>query len=134
MSIKRWNSNVFRSGLSNNPLGDHILSLFARPNGTREVMNYLREQWTFICSFSKVKKNLENIFHVEIRFFPVSFRFLRLGTTENRIWMFDLFFDRPKNNALCCFSLFGAENRIETQCVIQQLKENSIERFRAEFC
>ncbi|CAF0794420.1 unnamed protein product [Adineta ricciae] len=40
-------------GLSNNPLGDQILSLFARPNGTREVMNYLYEKWTSMCSYSK---------------------------------------------------------------------------------
>jgi hypothetical protein len=38
-------------GLNNNPLGDQILSLFARPNGTYEVMNYLREKWNFICTY-----------------------------------------------------------------------------------
>jgi len=38
-------------GLKNNPLGDEILSLFARPNGTYEVMNYLREKWAMICSY-----------------------------------------------------------------------------------
>ena len=41
-------------GLNNNPLGDPILSLFARPNGTLEVMNYLREKWNLMCSFSKL--------------------------------------------------------------------------------
>ncbi|CAF1145097.1 unnamed protein product [Rotaria magnacalcarata] len=46
--------NIEDLGLNNNPLGDHMLSLFARPNGTREVMNYLREKWNFLCSFSKM--------------------------------------------------------------------------------
>jgi len=41
-------------GLSNNPLGDQILSLFARPNGTYEVMNFLREKWTLFCSYTKM--------------------------------------------------------------------------------
>ncbi|UJR27755.1 hypothetical protein I4U23_009028 [Adineta vaga] len=46
--------NLDDLGLSNNPLGDHILSLFARPNGAREVMNYLYEKWTLMCSYSKL--------------------------------------------------------------------------------
>jgi hypothetical protein len=44
-------NDLFSIGLNNNPLGDHILSLFARPNGTYEVMNYLREKWNFICCY-----------------------------------------------------------------------------------
>ncbi|CAF0887275.1 unnamed protein product [Adineta steineri] len=46
--------NLEELSLNNNPLGDYILSLFARPNGTREVMNYLHEKWNLICSYSKM--------------------------------------------------------------------------------
>ena len=54
-SIRSASTVVFlHLGLSNNPLGDQILSLFARPNGTYEVMNFLREKWTLLCSYTKM--------------------------------------------------------------------------------
>ncbi len=56
-------SKHISKGLNNNPLDDHIRSLFARPNGTREVMNYLREKWNLICSYNvKSIKRYEDIY------------------------------------------------------------------------
>ncbi|CAF1211830.1 unnamed protein product [Didymodactylos carnosus] len=46
--------NIEDIGLKNNPLGDEVLSLFARPYGTSEIMNYLREKWKELNSFPKV--------------------------------------------------------------------------------
>jgi len=59
---------IFWIGLNNNPLGDHILSLFARPNGTYEVMNYLREKWNLICSY-KVKHKKRKFIRQKKNFF-----------------------------------------------------------------
>ncbi|CAF1055811.1 unnamed protein product [Didymodactylos carnosus] len=46
--------NIEDIGLKNNPLSDEVLSLFARPYGTSEIMNYLREKWKEFNSFPKV--------------------------------------------------------------------------------